>query len=300
MDLLNKVARYTSYVLNRPVIRQLVPNSWYIKTRYYFYIGKKLNLKDPKTFNEKLQWLKLYYYDSELKKLVDKYEVRKIIEKKIGNEYLIPLLGGPWEKFEDIDFSDLPDSFVLKTTHDSGGVVICRDKETFEMSKAKEKINEHLKRKFFWLGREWTYKNIQPRIIAEKFMLDETGVELKDYKIFCFNGVPKVIQVDIGRFSDHRRNFYSTEWDYLGFTTNIHKNDPNIHIKKPEKLTKMLDIAMELSKDIPHVRVDLYYTADKIYFGEMTFFHGSGFEKFSPDKWDLILGEALELPKTMK
>lgn len=300
MDLLNKVARYTSYVLNRPVIRQLVPNSWYIKTRYYFYIGKKLNLKDPKTFNEKLQWLKLYYYDSELKKLVDKYEVRKIIEKKIGNEYLIPLLGGPWEKFEDIDFSDLPDSFVLKTTHDSGGVVICRDKETFEMSKAKEKINEHLKRKFFWLGREWTYKNIQPRIIAEKFMLDETGVELKDYKIFCFNGVPKVIQVDIGRFSDHRRNFYSTEWDYLGFTTNIHKNDPNIHIKKPEKLNKMLDIAMELSKDIPHVRVDLYYTADKIYFGEMTFFHGSGFEKFNPDKWDLILGEALELPKTMK
>jgi len=291
------VARYISYILNRPIIREITPESWFLRVRYYFYIGKKLNLENPITYNEKLQWLKLYYQQPMLNKLADKYEVRNFVANRIGENHLIPLIGGPWDKFEDIDFDMMPKQFVLKTTHDSGGVVICRNKDNFDIYAAKEIINTHLKRKFYWIGREWSYKKITPRIVAEKYIVDESGYELKDYKIFCFNGVPKVIQVDFGRFTDHKRNFYSTDWKYIGFTTHIYPTDPEIKIRRPKKLPSMLSIAKKLSKGLPHVRVDLYMTNDEIYFGELTFYHGSGFEKFSPEEWDTILGGWLDLPK---
>lgn len=291
------IARYTSYLLNRPIIRNLTPESWYLKVRYYFYIEKKLDLTNPITYNEKLQWLKLNYKNPRLTQLADKYEVRDYIKKKIGENHLIPLVGGPWNNFDEIDFDKLPNQFVLKTTHDSGGVVICKEKNEFNIKNAKEKINEHLKRKFYWIGREWSYKKISPRIIAEKYMVDESGYELKDYKIFCFNGIPKLIQVDFGRFSEHKRNFYSPDWKYLGFTTNIYPTDPDINIQRPEKLDYMLSISKKLSKGLPHVRVDLYSIYDEIYFGELTFYHGSGFEKFNPEEWDKTIGELLELQK---
>lgn len=297
MNLRKIIARYISYLLNRPIIRNITPESWFIKTRYYYYIEKKLNIVNPVTFNEKLQWLKLNYKNPILTQLADKYEVRGFIKSRIGEKHLIPLLGGPWDKFDEIDFHNLPNQFVLKTTHDSGGVVICKDKEKFDLNIAKQKINIHLKRKFYWLGREWSYKNITPRIIAEQYMVDESGYELKDYKIFCFNGVPKVIQVDSGRFSEHKRNFFSPKWEYLGFTTNIHPTDPSINISKPEILDYMLSISKKLSKGFPHVRVDLYLIYGEIYFGELTFYHGSGFEKFNPEVWDTRLGEWLLLPK---
>lgn len=166
------IARYISYILNRPIIRNITPESWFLKVRYYFYIEKKLNLKNPITYTEKLQWLKLNYKNPMLNKLADKYLVRNFVASKIGRNHLIPLIGGPWEKFEEIDFDIMPKQFVLKTTHDSGGVVICRNKDIFDINAAKEKINTHLKRKFYWLGREWSYKNITPRIVAEKYMVD--------------------------------------------------------------------------------------------------------------------------------
>jgi hypothetical protein len=227
--------------------------------------------------------------------MADKYEVRKYIAEKIGEEYLIPLLG-VWNTFEDIDFNSLPDQFVLKCTHDSGGVVICKDKNAFDLKAARKKIVIHLKRNFYWYGREWAYKNIKPRIIAEKFMVDESGTELKDYKILCFNGEPRLIQVDFDRFVKHKRNLYSTEWQYqlveLGYPTY-----PQIRIKKPESLELMLQLAKKLSFGIPHLRVDLYSIKQKIYFGELTFYHGSGFEKFTPSEWDKTLGDWLELPQ---
>ena len=200
-----------------------------------------------------------------------------------------------WDSFDNIDFEKLPNQFVLKTTHDSGGVAICRNKDTFDVHSAKEMINTHLKRKFYLIGRELSYKNITPRIIAEKYMVDESGYELKDYKIFCFNGVPKLIQVDFGRFSKHKRNIYSTDWEYLGFSS-LYPTDPNVKIRRPEKLDSMLNIAKKLSKGMPHVRIDLYLIYDQIYFGELTFYHESGFGKFKPDKWDTILGEWIKLP----
>jgi len=296
MNILKIIARYTSFILNRPIIRNITPESWFLRVRYYFYIEKKLNLKNPITFHEKLQWLKLNYRNPILNKLADKFEVRNFVASRIGENHLIPLIGGPWGKFEDIDFDMMPKQFVLKTTHDSGGVVICSNKDIFDNHAAKEFLNTHLRRKFYWIGREWSYKNITPRIIAEKLMVDESGYELKDFKIFCFNGVPKVIQVDFDRFTEHKRNFYSTDWKYLGFTTNIHPTDPDIKISRPKSLDSMLSIAEKLSKGLPHVRVDLYMIYDEIYFGELTFYHESGFAKFNIEKWDTTLGEWLELP----
>lgn len=296
MSTLKIIARYTSYILNRPIIRSITPESWFLRVRYYWYLEKRMNIARPLTFNEKLQWLKLNYKNPILNRLADKYEVRDFVASRIGENHLIPLVGGPWNSFDAIDFNTLPNQFVLKTTHDSGGVVICRNKNTFDVHSAKDIINTHLKRKFYWIGREWSYKNITPRIIAEKYMVDESGYELKDYKIFCFNGEPKFIEVDFGRFSEHKRNIYSTDWEYLGFTSHIYPTDSNIKIRKPEKLDSMLSIAEELSKGLPHVRIDLYMIYDQIYFGEFTFYHGSGFEKFKPEKWDTIIGGWLELP----
>lgn len=296
MKLKKYIARYTSYILNRPLIRNIIPEKYFLKQRFYYYNDRKLNLKNPVYYNDKLQWLKLYYKKKDYSKLADKYLVRKFIENKIGGEYLIPLIGGPYYSFDEIDFSRLPDQFVIKTTHDSGGVYICKDKNTIDLVDAKSFINEHLRTKFYWIGREYPYRDLTPSIIIEKYMVDESENELKDYKIFCFNGVPKVIQVDFGRFTNHKRNFYDVEWNLLSFGTNIYKNDPSFMIHPPKILDKLLQIASTLSQNMLHVRVDLYNVNDKVYFGEMTFFHGSGFEKFTSEKWERQMGEWLILP----
>ena len=224
------------------IVVRSIPDSVYLKYMYRRIMGKKLDLKNPKTFNEKLQWLKLYDRKPEYTKMVDKYEVRKYIKEKIGEEYLIPLAGGPWDQFDDIDFSKLPDQFVLKCTHDSGSVVICRDKNDFDIGAIRKKFNRALKGNFFYGGREWPYKNVKPRIIAEQYMADESGVELKDYKIFNFNGVPRIIQVDYDRFVRHKRNLYNTDWQYMDFAIK-YETDSNITINKPANLEEMLRMA---------------------------------------------------------
>lgn len=267
----------------------------YLSLVYKLRFGKKLNLESPKTFSEKLQWLKLYDRKPIYTTMVDKYEAKKYVADIIGEEYIIPTLG-VWDKFEDIDFDTLPEQFVLKTTHDSGGVVICRDKKTFDIEKAKEKIESSLKREFYYLWREWPYKDVKPRIIAEKYMVDESGVELKDYKVFCFGGEPKFVNVDFDRFSDHKRNIYSTDWELLEIS-NYYPRDPKRKIEKPEKLEEMMHLARMLSAGIPHIRVDFYSINDRIYFGELTFFHASGYKEFYPKKWNYIIGSWIELPQ---
>lgn len=267
----------------------------YLSLVYKLKFGKKLDLASPKTFNEKLQWLKLYDRKPIYTTMVDKYEAKKYVADIIGEEYIIPTLG-VWDKFDDIDFDTLPEQFVLKTTHDSGGIVICRDKKTFDKEKAKQKIEWSLKREFYYLWREWPYKNVKPRIIAEKYMVDESGFELKDYKIFCFGGEPKLVQVDFDRFSNHKRNVYSADWELLELTIQFPR-DPNRKIEKPKKLEEMMQLACILSAGIPHIRIDFYSINDQIYFGELTFFHGSGYEEFSPREWDYTFGSWIELPQ---
>ena len=226
-------------------------------------------------------------------KLVDKYEVRKYIAEKIGEEYLIPLVGGPWNSPEEIDFDLLPDQFVLKCTHDSGGVVICKDKSKLDIPAVKAKLCKHLKRNYYWTNREWPYKNVPPRIIAEKYMEDETG-GLKDYKVMCFSGEPKLIQLHMGRFVKHTQDFYDTRWK----RQDIFQGEPMADelTPRPGFLDDMLKMSSEISKKFPHIRVDWYGIEGKLYLGELTMYDGSGLYAFEPKEWDFKLGSWIELP----
>lgn len=277
------------------MVIRCIPDTIYIKFMYRIVTGKKLNLKHPKTFNEKLQWLKLHDRNPQYTKMVDKYEVRQYIKETIGEEYLIPLVGGPWKRFDDIDFAKLPEQFVLKCTHDSGSVVICKDKSKFDIESARIKFNRALKGNFFYGGREWPYKNVKPRIIAEKYMVDESGKNLNDYKIFNFNGIPKLIQVDFNRFENHHHNYYSPSWNFLDVYIND-SNDPDIKIESPQNLDELLDLAKKLSHGIIHLRTDFYLMGNKIFFGELTFYHESGFGRFTPKEFGEQMGEWIRLP----
>lgn len=276
---------------------KLLPDDMYIKIRYRYRFKKNLNLRKPITFNEKLQWLKLYDRKQEYTNMVDKYSVKEYISKKIGAEYVIPTLG-IWDNFDSIDFNKLPNQFVLKCTHDSGGLVICKSKDKFDVDSARNKINSSLKRNYFYDGREWPYKNVKPRIIAEKYMGTDEQQELIDYKFFCFNGKPEFLYVSEG-LSNHktaRMSFVDMEYNKVLFYRKDYRPFENLP-KKPEGFEKMKELAEQLSVNIPFVRVDFYEIDKKIYFGEITFFPCSGYIPFEPEEWDKKLGDMLELPK---
>ncbi|MGO4499663.1 ATP-grasp fold amidoligase family protein [Paenibacillus sp. 2RAB27] len=277
----------------KSAIKTWIPDKVYLKLLFQHRMGKKLNLENPTTYNEKLQWLKLYDRKPEYTEMVDKHEVRKYIGETIGEEYLIPLLG-VYNSFDEIDFSTLPDQFVMKCTHDSGGLVICKDKSKLDIEAARNKINISLSRNYYYHGREWPYKNIKPRIICEKYMVDESGVELKDYKFFCFDGEPKALFIATDRGIDTRFDFFDMEFNHLPFWQH-YKNGVK-KINKPVGFDDMIRLARILSKLIPHIRVDFYNINGKIYFGELTFYHFSGLEKFYPDKYDEIFGNWIIIP----
>lgn len=266
----------------------------YLKRKYKACMGKEIHLDSPQTFNEKLQWLKLHDRKPEYTTMVDKYAVKMYVADIIGEKYIIPTLG-VWNHFDEIDFDKLPNQFVLKCTHDSGGIVICKDKNKLDLKSAKKKIEKSLKQNYYWSGREWPYKDVKPRIIAEEYMIDESGYELKDYKFFCFNGEPKMMFIATDRGSDTKFDFYDMEFNHLPFT-NGHPN-ANKQIKKPKNYSTMLALSAKLSFGIPHVRVDFYNINGKIYFGELTFFHWSGLVPFEPEEWDYKLGSWLKLPE---
>lgn len=255
-------------------------------------MGYKLNISNPTTYNEKLQWLKLYNRRPEYTGMVDKYEAKQFIEKRIGSGYTVPTLG-VWDSFEEIEFDKLPRQFVLKCTHDSGSIVFVEDKENFDKEETKNILTERLGRNFFWIGREWPYKNVKPRIIAET-MLPEKN--LNDYKFFCFDGRVKMIQVDFDRFINHRRNFYNREWKYEPFMS-FYPSEPERVIDRPRCLDEMIEIAEKLSCAIPHLRVDFYIINDRPIVGELTFFHENGLGKFTPAEWDEIFGGWISLPE---
>lgn len=274
---------------------RFVSDERFIKWSYYLKFHKKLNLDNPQTYNEKMQWLKLNDRREEYTKMVDKYEAKEYVASIIGDEYIIPTLG-VYNSFDDIDFDLLPDQFVLKCTHDSGGISICTDKKTFDYKKAKKLLTRNLKRNPFWYNREYPYKNIKPRIIAEKYMVDESGWQLKDYKVFCFNGEPQFVEVDYDRYVGHKLNVYDLNWNYIDFYMTS-PNDASVEIPKPKCLNRMIELAEVLSRGLINVRVDFYSIGEKLYFGELTLTPGSGHIDFHPKEYDLILGKKLILPK---
>lgn len=274
-----------------------VSDRFFLEFLYKMKYKKKIDLENPKTFNEKLQWLKLYNRNPEYTKMADKYEAKKYVANIIGEEYIIPTLGA-WDKFEDIDFEKLPNQFVLKPTHTSGTVFICKDKNKLDIEKVRNKMNKCLKRNYFYCGREWPYKNVKPKIIIEKCMSSEKQKELVDYKFFCFNGEPRFLYISEG-LSNHstaKMSFADMEYNM----TKFHRKDYEpfkVLPPKPVNFEKMKELAGKLSKDIPFLRVDFYEIEGKIYFGELTFYPGSGYIPFEPEEYDKILGDMLELPK---
>ena len=269
----------------------------FLKKAYKIKFGKTLNLNNPQTFNEKLQWLKLNDRNPLYTTLVDKYAVKKYIADKIGEEYIIPTLG-VWDSFDDIDFASLPEQFVLKCTHNSGGLIICKDKKKLDVDSARMKITKYLNRNYYWLSREWPYKNVKPRIIVEKYMVDDSGYELKDYKFYCFDGQVKLLMIASDRLTGKQKHF--DYYDRHGQVQNIVWGGvPNSPIPQPlpEQYEEMVNIAEKLSEGIPHVRIDLYLISGKIHFGEMTFFDASGFDDIQPEEWNEKLGSWITLPE---
>jgi len=290
---LNKEIRF-NYLTEMGFFNRLSDEE-FLKKKYKVLMGKELNLNPPVTFNEKLQWLKIHDHNPLYTTMVDKYAAKDYVANIIGKEHIIPTLG-VWDHFDEIDFEQLPNEFVLKCTHDSGGLVICPDKNKLDRNAAKRKIEKCLKRNYYWSGREWPYKDVKPRIIAEKYMTDGTNKEIMDYKMMCFNGKHKASFVCSNRFSKEglKVTFYDTDWKRMPFER--HYPAGKVEIEKPRTYDEMVELAEKLAMNIPFVRVDFYEILGKIYFGELTFSPGSGFEEFSPSEWDNNIGEWIKIP----
>lgn len=294
--ILKDPGQYAIMALGRVLPDTIPADRLYLKILYRNRMHKLLNLDNPQTYNEKLQWLKLYDRNPLYTTLVDKYAVKLYVAEKIGAEHVIPTLG-VWDRFEDIDFDALPEQFVLKCTHDSGGLVICRDKSEFDREKARNIMNHGLHRKYYLNTREWPYKNVKPRIIAEQYMEDESGYELKDYKFFVFDGTMRAMFIATDRTAKTETcfDFFDRDFKHLPFT-NGHPNAAHA-LKKPENYEQMIALAEQLGKGLPQARIDLYNIRGEIYFGEITFFHWSGFKPFVPEEWDYTFGSWIKLPK---
>lgn len=271
-----------------------LPDKKFLEVVYEFRMNKKLNLENPKTFNEKLQWLKLYDRNPEYTKMVDKYEVKKYVSEIIGEEHIIPTIG-VYDKFDEINFGELPRQFVMKCTHDSGSTIVCKDKSELDIKRTKTIINKRLKNNYFYSCREWAYKNVFPRILVEDYI----GENLTDYRIYCFNGEPKYIYMYISKNEDITKpepetcNIYDTNWNLQNFKQKSPQS--KIEYKKPEKLDEMIEMAKKLSYGIKFLRVDFYIVNNNVLFGELTFFPGGGFSKFYPNDADLKLGNLLNI-----
>lgn len=278
-------------ILNKCVF---IPDKLMLKMQFRMTMGHKLNLKSPKTFNEKLQWLKLYNRNPIYTQLVDKYAVREFVKEKIGEEYLIPILG-KWEKYEDIDFEKLPQRFVLKCNHDSGSIKIIMDKSKIDHDNFKVFFNKRLKNNPYRYGREWPYKNVKPCIIAETYMGDDKGVLPVDYKFFCFSGDVDSVMICKGRESSEKRfYFFNKDWKLQKYNRSSQNLDDNFTIEKPDRIDELFELASKLSKNEPFVRIDFYIIDNCIYFGEFTFFPASGFDNNIVHWADKHLGQMIK------
>ena len=298
-----RVKRICYYLLHNPLVlirmgwdclAPILPDKLFLKVRFRLYVGYWPNMDKPTTFNEKLQWLKLYDHHPEYTQMVDKIEAKKYVADKIGEKYIIKTLDY-WDSVEDIHWDALPSSFVIKSTNDSGGVVVCKDKTKLDINAAKLKLSKLGGRDYSKVSKEYPYKDVPHRFIAEEYKEDESGYELKDYKIFCSYGKPYFLFVATGRQNnDTRFDFYDIDFNHLP-VLNGHPNADSRPVK-PENYEEMLEVAAKLSENIPHVRVDMYNINGAIYFGELTFFHWGGMVPFEPVEWDYKFGEYITLP----
>ena len=286
------------FKLNHRGYLNFLSDKAFLKLMFRVRMGKKLDLKNPQTYNEKLQWLKLYDRKYKYTEMADKYAVKKYVSDIIGEKYVVPLLG-VWDSVEDVDFDKLPEKFVLKATHNSGGIVICRDKTTLDIETVKNKLSTILKKNYFSYLREWPYKNVKPRIIAEKLMENSKQKEntnLNVYKIFCFNGKPEIIQtIQNDKTPDETIDYFDVSWKLL----DLKQSFPNSKtpLEKPSTLEEMLSLAAKLSKGVAFLRVDFYDVDGEIYFSEFTFYSDSGMANFYPEEWDCKLGDLIVLPE---
>lgn len=280
-------------------LASIIPDKQYISIIYRIRMGKTMNWKKPKSFSEKLQWLKVNYRRPDLTRLVDKYEMKSYVEERLGPGYTIPTIG-LWNRIEDIDFNSLPHKFVIKCTHDSGSNILCADKTKINYKEVKAIIRGCLKNNLYYLSREWPYKNVQPRIIVEEYLEDKTQKSLTEYKIFCFNGIVKMVLVckGIAHTENRTNDFCDVDLHRLPFTSLLPNSTGDL--EKPSCYNELLECAAKLSIGLPEVRVDAYVVGDRIYFGELTLFHNSGLRRYEPDEWDYKIGEWLELPEVIK
>lgn len=287
--------KYRTRVLDNLGMYNHLSDEKYIKKKYNAWTGKKINLRNPKTFNEKLQWIKLYDRKPVYTTMVDKYESKNFVAEHIGEEHVIPNLG-VWNSFDEIDFDKLPNQFVLKCTHDSGGLVIVRDKSKLDKEKARKKIEKSLARNYYLHGREWPYKNVKPRILAEAYMEDDSGNGLRDYKFYCFNGEPKFLYISEG-LEDHstaKISFVTLDWEFAPYERSDFRPFDKLP-PKPKCFDQMLEFAAKLSDGTDFLRVDLYEINGQVYFSELTFFPCGGLMPFKDMKHDEEIGEMLHL-----
>ncbi len=294
-----KILRYLKspyYALGDDLVKthpEWMSDRYFIRVFWRQMMGYPLDLKHPKTFNEKLQWMKLYDRNPIYPVLVDKVKVKDWVSERIGQEFVIPTLA-VYDNADEIDLHTLPEQFVLKCNHDSGGVVICKEKTTFNLEEARAILNKRLGHDFYQEYREWPYKMVERKILAEQYIAGDVSGDLPDYKVFNFDGVPKLIQVDFDRFTQHKRNLYDTSWNLL----NAEIQYPSCrtrYLKRPEQLDLLLDLSRKLSYGFRHVRTDFYLVQKRVYFGEMTFIHGAGTEDFRPKELGLQMGEWIKI-----
>ena len=301
----NNVSRWIDLVIKKPKavpikalhnLSPLLSTKLYLELLFPLKVGYKLNLENPQSYNEKLQWLKLYYRDPILPKLVDKYEYKIFVQENLGAKYVVENYG-VWNSFDAIDFNSLPNQFVLKTTHDQGGVIICKDKASFNYDAARKKMNKHLNTNLFYLMREWPYKQVSPRILAEELLIDPFKNDLLDYKFYCFNGEPKFMYISMGRHdgSGTSFTFYDMDFQFLDVRRPGFEVARDL-IEKPDSWEEMIRLSRILSAGQPHVRIDFYSINNRIKTGEFTLFQGGGMMPFIPSKWDFEFGKYLELP----
>lgn len=289
------VQRIVSFSMQK-LAPYITSDELFLKIKFWSRTGYRLNLKNPQTFNEKLQWLKLYNRKDEYTQMVDKIEVKRYIANMIGEEYIIPTLA-IYNSPDEINFDLLPNQFVIKCSHDSGGLIICQDKSKLDRLNAIQKLEQGLHRNYFCYNREWPYLNVKPRLLAEQFMQQEDGSGLIDYKVLCFNGKAKLIEVHIGRGTDHHtQDYYDRTWNKTSISQSIYGLCSNITIPKPICYDEMLDKSELISKDIPQCRVDWYIVNNHLYFGEITFYDGSGMDPYDRLEDDLLLGSWINLP----
>ena len=287
---------WASIVFHTP---RLWSDRYYLKVQFRAHMGYKLNLDNPKTFSEKLQWLKLFNRRPEYTMMVDKVKAKEYVASVLGDEYVIPTLG-VWDDPEKIDFDALPERFVLKCNHNSGlGMYICKDKSKMDVDKVKTELRKGLKQDYYLTNREWPYKDVPRRILAEQYIDPAPNVQdLPDYKWYCFGGEPKFCQVIQDRNTCETIDFYDTEWnhqEFIGLAPDV-SNAKKLQ-DKPANLATHLRIARELSKGIPFSRIDLYETGERTYFGEVTFYPATGLGKFRPDQYNEMIGQMVKLPR---